>query len=260
MVEGDRALVMVDGRNGGIGPRHETAVDAGVTRLRELPALGVDISAIRVRPGAFLKTVRRTRGAVAPLRHEGRVMSRKRRVFLGRRLVPVYERLRKREATLDGVPAAVVNSVRYLAGAKYLLLESERANGMRVATPMWFAAVDDTVFLRTEAGSAKVRRISRRRVVRVAACTFRGIPVRDYIVCVAWVVPPEREAQAEAALRRGYGLGRRLFSWFIHSERTYLELMPLVEQEPVPGTEGAGASVTAIGHTGRRQSQGGGAA
>src|ERR1700677_203596 len=92
--------------------------------------------------------------------------------LLGRRLVPVYERLRKSEATLDGVPAAVVNSGRYLAGAKYLLLESERANGTRVATPMWFAVVDDSVFLRTDAGSAKVRRITRRPVVRVAACTF----------------------------------------------------------------------------------------
>jgi PPOX class probable F420-dependent enzyme len=165
-----------------------------------------------------------------------------------------------RHETLDGVRAAVVNSVRYLADAKYLLLESKSASGMRVATPLWFAVVDDSVFMRTEAGSGKVKRISRQPVVRVAACTFRGVPVGDYLVCVAWVVPAEEEAQAEAALRRGYGLGRRLFNWFICGEHTYLEMTPLVEQAPVPGSEGAVASVTAIGQAGRRQPSGGDAA
>jgi PPOX class probable F420-dependent enzyme len=189
-------------------------------------------------------------------------MSGRPRVLLGRRLVPVYERLRKSGATLEGVPAAVSNSVRYLAGAKYLLLESERANGMCVATPLWFVVVDDSVFLRTEAGSAKVKRISRQPVVRVAACSVRGVPYRDryYIVCMARVVAPDREAYAEGALRRGYGLGRRLFTCLIRNEHTYLELTPLVEQEPTPGTEGAIATVTAIGPKGRRQPPGGGAA
>jgi PPOX class probable F420-dependent enzyme len=154
-------------------------------------------------------------------------MSGRSGVLLGRRLVPLYEWLRKSEATLEGVPASVSNSVRYLDGAEYLLLESERANGERVA-------IQKRIFLHTEAGSGKVRRISRQPIVRVAACTVRGVAFGDSIVCVARIVPAEQEAQAEAALRRQYGLRWRLFTWLIHHEHAYLELTPLVEQEPVP--------------------------
>jgi PPOX class probable F420-dependent enzyme len=136
-------------------------------------------------------------------------MSGRPRVLLGRRLIPAYERLRKTEATLDGVPAAVSNSVGYLGRAKYLLLESERANGKCVATPIWFVVVDDSVFVRTEVGSAKVRRISRQPVVRVAACNVRGVPYRDryYIVCLARVVAPDREAsQTQGGQTVGFNL------------------------------------------------------
>jgi PPOX class probable F420-dependent enzyme len=175
-------------------------------------------------------------------------------------LVPVYKLLRSPKATLDGVPPAVTNSVRHLAGAKYLLLESERVSGKRVATTMWFAVEDESVFLRTEAGSAKVRRIARQPIVRVAASTVRGVPIGDCIECRARIVASEREAQAEAVLRRGYGLGRVLFKRLVPSEHTYLELTPLVEEEPAPGTQGAMATVTAIGQTGRREPPRGGAA
>jgi uncharacterized protein len=153
---------------------------------------------------------------------------------LGRRLVPLSERLRHPEAHLSG-QRAPSNSVMYLAYAKYLLFESERMDGTRVGTPMWFAAVDNTIFLRTEAESPKVRRIRRRPVVKVAACTMRGFPVGDYIECFARIAPQEREAQAEMALYRSYGVVRRLFSTFVRNDYVYLELTPFdPEKTPVP--------------------------
>jgi hypothetical protein len=172
----------------------------------------------------------------------------------GKRLLPLCAWWRHPQATLAGQPAAPSNTVMYLGKSKYLLLESERANGTQAATPMWFAAIDERVVLRTEAGSPKVRRISKRPVVKVAACTMRGKPVGDYLECIARIVPPEREGETEAALRRGYGLLRRLFNLVVHNDHTYLELTPLTADEPVPEDEAQAAAVRAI-HVDRRERQ-----
>jgi PPOX class probable F420-dependent enzyme len=174
---------------------------------------------------------------------------------LGKRLVSLYEWWRHPQATLAGWPPAPSNSVMYLSGSKYLLLESERANGTQAATPMWFAAIDERVVLRTEAGSLKVRRISKQPIVKAAACRMRGKPVGGgYLECMARIVPPEREGEAEAALRRGYGLLRRLFNLVVRNDHTYLELTPLTAEEPVPEDEAQAAAVRAI-HEGRREQQ-----
>jgi uncharacterized protein len=164
----------------------------------------------------------------------------------GKRLAPLYKRLPNSQATLAGVPHAPSNSVLYLSGAKCLLLESERLNGESVPTPVWFAAINDQVFIRSDAGSAKVRRIERRPIVKVAACTLRGTPINDYIECMARIVPPEREPEAEAALRRQYGLARRLFNALVRNEHTYLDLTPLTAENLVPDEEARGAAVRAI--------------
>jgi len=111
---------------------------------------------------------------------------------------------------------------------------------------MWFAVVDDTIFLRTEADSPKVRRMSRRPIVNVAACTMRGKPRDDYIECMAHIVPGEREAHAEAALRRGYGLLRRLFNSFVGNDYVYIELTPLSQQQHMPEDEALALGVRAM--------------
>ncbi len=56
---------------------------------------------------------------------------------------------------------------------------------------------------------------------------MRGKPLDDRIECRARVVPRGREAQAEAALARRYGLLRRLVDVFAHNDYVYLELTPL---------------------------------
>lgn len=146
---------------------------------------------------------------------------------LALRLVPPHERSRDAWAHLPERHAAVFNSVLGLCDAKYLLLESQRTDGSWVGTPMWFAAVNDTIFLRTQADSPKVRRMSHRPLVKVTPCTMRGKPRDDYIECTARIAPQEHEAQAEAALRRGYGLLRQAINRFARNDHVYLELTPL---------------------------------
>jgi uncharacterized protein len=146
---------------------------------------------------------------------------------LGLRLVPSDGRFRHADARQSGGRAAVFNSVLALRDARYLLLESERTDGTWVGTPMWFAAVNHTIFLRTEADSPTLRRMSRRPIVTVAPCTMGGTPLDDYIERMSRIVPREREAQAQAALRRGYGLLRRAFDRFVRNDHVYLELTPI---------------------------------
>jgi uncharacterized protein len=162
---------------------------------------------------------------------------------LGLRLVSPYERFWHAEEHLSGGRASVFNSVLGLRDAKYLVLESEGTDGTWAGTRMWFAAVNDTIFLRTEAESPEVRRIRRSPIVKVAACTIRGKALDDHIECRARFVPREREAQAEAALRRGYGLLRRLINVLTHSDYVYLELTPLDRRglpRPVDGAQQSG--------------------
>lgn len=146
---------------------------------------------------------------------------------LGLRLVPPHERSRDAQAHLSERRAAAFNSVLVLRDAKYLLLESQRTDGTWAGTPMWFAVVNDTIYLRTQADSPKLRRMSRRPIVKVTPCTMRGKPLDDYIKCIARIAPKEREVLAEAALRRGYGLLRRAFNRLARNDHLYLELTPL---------------------------------
>jgi PPOX class probable F420-dependent enzyme len=129
---------------------------------------------------------------------------------LWKRLARLCKPLPNIQATLTGVPHAPSNSVLYLYNAKWLLLESERTNGEPVPTREWFAAINETIFIRSEAASGTVRRIERRPVVKVATCDFRGIPINDYIECMARIVA-EREPEAETAssVRPGHAVVQR---------------------------------------------------
>jgi PPOX class probable F420-dependent enzyme len=117
---------------------------------------------------------------------------------------------------------------------------------------MWFAVIDDKVFLRTQATSPKVKRIRHQPIVKVAVCTIRGKPLDGYIECIARIIPREGEAEAEAALDRGYGLARREFTWGFRSEYTYLQLTPVSASRPTSGDETPPMGANAI-HPARRE-------
>jgi PPOX class probable F420-dependent enzyme len=146
--------------------------------------------------------------------------------------------LRGTRARLAGQRAAASNSVRYLANAKHLLLESESIDGAPLATPMWFMAVDDTIFVRADPASPQIERIRGCPLVKVAACTMRGAPFGDYIECVARVAPRDAEAQASMALGRSYGTLRRRLSALGRNDHVYLELTPIAVNA-TPTTEAA---------------------
>ncbi len=90
--------------------------------------------------------------------------------------------------------------------SRYLSLATYRTNGAEVATPVWFAAVDDTLYVFTAGESGKAKRLRRSSRARVAPCDARGTPTgawRDATACI--ITDPALIARAQAALRAKYG-------------------------------------------------------
>jgi hypothetical protein len=103
-----------------------------------------------------------------------------------------------------------------LEGRRHCLLTTYRRNGDPVATPVWFALEGDRLVLSTEDPSGKVKRLRNDPRVQVAPCTLRGRPLGPAVPGVARLLAGHEAEEAEAQLRRAYGLGRTLFYRTIH--------------------------------------------
>jgi uncharacterized protein len=127
-----------------------------------------------------------------------------------------------------------------LAGHRYLLLVSFRADGTAVPTPLWFASGPDCLYASTAADSAKVKRIARNPRVRVAPCSARGRPLGPALAARAERASAAQGELAEAALASRHGRFRRLYRRFAaSSERAYLIIHPILGR----AGEGAGPSL-----------------
>jgi PPOX class probable F420-dependent enzyme len=94
---------------------------------------------------------------------------------------------------------------------RYLSLATYRASGAEVATPVWFAAVDGTLYVFTAAGSGKVKRLRRSSQARVAPCDARGKLHGSWREASAHLVTDARVIErARAALDAKYGWQKRL--------------------------------------------------
>src|SRR3954471_5336320 len=124
----------------------------------------------------------------------------------------VYRRLRDPRAAGAADGEIAPWDVARVAGEEYCLLTSYRSSGAAVGTPVWFGVADGSVYLRSEAGDAKVRRIRRNPDVLVAPCTARGRPTGPSMRGHARILSASGDIdRAERALRANYGLVRRLY-------------------------------------------------
>ena len=76
----------------------------------------------------------------------------------------------------------------------YLNLETYRRSGEALRTPVWFVRHADRLYIRTVAGSGKVKRVRREPRVRVALCQVNGD------VTGAWAEARAREIHGDAAV------------------------------------------------------------
>jgi PPOX class probable F420-dependent enzyme len=94
---------------------------------------------------------------------------------------------------------------------KYISLTTFRRTGAAVATPVWFARLEETVYVYSAATAGKVKRIRNNSQVQLAVCTMRGRVKSPTISGVARIVTdPQEQAQAKAALDAKYWMARRL--------------------------------------------------
>src|SRR4051794_10077287 len=87
----------------------------------------------------------------------------------GRHGMTIWDRIRHPKAASVGEGAPLTTGFEALDG-KYALLVTFRRNGRAIPTPIWFGLNGENLYVRTEADSAKVKRIRRNADVLVAPC------------------------------------------------------------------------------------------
>ena len=141
-----------------------------------------------------------------------------------------YDRVRRREAFSVGRQQSTVKGFEHLEDHKYCVLVTYKRSGESVPTPVWFGLSDGTLYVRSEASAAKVRRIRNDPHVRIAPCTARGKPLGAPAEGRARVLQwPAEEQRAEDALQANYGSGRRLYkatATLLKAATVYLEIVP----------------------------------
>lgn len=108
-----------------------------------------------------------------------------------------------------------------ISGQKYISLITYRKTGVPVSTPIWFAELDDKLYVMTRSDSGKYKRVRNNGGVRVAPCTIRGRVTGPGFSARARILPREEWAGPRKAVRQKYWLAR-LPIW--SKENVYLEI------------------------------------
>jgi PPOX class probable F420-dependent enzyme len=125
-----------------------------------------------------------------------------------------------------------------LAKASYINLTTYRKTGEAVATPIWFAENNGTIYVETGPRSGKVKRIHHTTRVTLEPCTIQGRVTGASVEGNARILNhAEEDTTARAALAKKYGLMRSIYYGFMNIFRivrhkpeiklTYIAIEPL---------------------------------
>lgn len=120
-------------------------------------------------------------------------------------------------------------SFKALEGHKYINLITFRRSGEPVSTTVWFALVDDSVFITTPPNSGKMKRIRNEPRVVLTPSNAWGRLRSDNVEGVARIIDGTAPERAALALRKKYRLGLAIFHLFgkRHVGRVTLEVRAL---------------------------------
>jgi uncharacterized protein len=127
------------------------------------------------------------------------------------------------------VRAPRVGTLADLERHKRTLLVTYRRVGTPVPTPVWAAAADGLLYVRSERSSGKLKRLRNDGRLLIAPCTVRGEPLGAPLEARARMLTAEQEPLAERTLAARYGLGRELFERamdVLRVDMCYLEITP----------------------------------
>ncbi len=92
-------------------------------------------------------------------------------------------------------------------GKAFLNLETFRKNGNGVKTPVWFTQDGETLYVRTIAGSGKVKRVRNNGTSRIVPCEANGTPTGEWVPAQAVEVRDEETAElVRRLLEKKYGV------------------------------------------------------
>ena len=100
--------------------------------------------------------------------------------------------------------------------ARYVSFTTFRADGTRVATPVWLAPLDDEFAFTTDPNSWKVRRLATNSHIEIRPCSVRGVVADDAPVATGTarvIDTPADYARVVSALKKKYGLMVTLVEW-----------------------------------------------
>jgi PPOX class probable F420-dependent enzyme len=115
---------------------------------------------------------------------------------------------------------------------RYLSLATFRGNGSEVATPVWFATADGTLYVFTAGDSGKVKRLRHSSRARIAPSDARGRVRGEWREASARIVTEPRTIErAHAALLSKYGWQMRLADLLSRltgriNRRAWIEIQP----------------------------------
>lgn len=114
------------------------------------------------------------------------------------------------------------------ANQKYLNLETFKKDGTGVATPLWFAEQDGTIYVYTLADAWKVKRIRNNPRVRIAPCNMRGGLTGEWLDARARIVTSgDEERLGHQLLDKKYGWQKgvgNLLNLFRKRQRTVIAI------------------------------------
>jgi uncharacterized protein len=102
------------------------------------------------------------------------------------------------------------NSLAQFTGYRFVTLESYRKNGQPVRTPLLFVEHQGTLYMRTPAATAKVRRIRRNPAVRLAPCDFFGNVQGRWVEGQATLIPAAEAQWVNDLAKKHHGWFKRL--------------------------------------------------
>lgn len=100
-----------------------------------------------------------------------------------------------------------------MGDATYIALETFKKNGQGVNTPVWVTKEGNKLFVMTDAGSWKAKRIRNNSRVRVAKSDFRGSPQSDWREAEAHILENlDAWQKMETRMKAKYGYQYRIWA------------------------------------------------
>ncbi len=121
---------------------------------------------------------------------------------------------------------------------EFAQLTTYRKSGVGVPTTIWFAHTAGEIYVTTQPGAGKLKRIRNNGRATLAPCTRRGQVTGASIACTARVLStPAEQGQAIQALTRKYGLLYRLFRGFQRLRGVNSTYIAIQQDQALPAGE-----------------------